>query len=141
MICAADIFRFMEKYSESTMQSVLTLMQALSDANRLRTLIALQPGELCVCQIIALLNLAPSTVSKHLSILKTARLVDCRKQGRWRYYRLAREYPSPAAGGILDLLFRELDRANQIHEDRQRLQAINSENLETTCRSILADHP
>ena len=47
--------------------------------------------ELCVCQIVELLGLAPSTVSKHLAILKQARLVDSRKEGRWMFYRLADE--------------------------------------------------
>jgi DNA-binding transcriptional ArsR family regulator len=49
----------------------------------------LRHGELCVCQLIQLLGLAPSTVSKHMSILYQAGLVDARKQGRWNYYRLA----------------------------------------------------
>ena len=51
----------------------------------------LEGQELCVCQVIELLGLAPSTVSKHLSILKHARLIDGRKHGRWMYYRLADE--------------------------------------------------
>ena len=52
---------------------------------------ALGAGELCVCQIVELLGLAPSTVSKHMAILKQARLVDSRKEGRWMFYRLADE--------------------------------------------------
>ena len=63
--------------------------KALADENRIRILGALRFHELCVCQLIELLGLAPSTVSKHLSILRNARLVDSRKQGRWMYYRLS----------------------------------------------------
>jgi DNA-binding transcriptional ArsR family regulator len=48
----------------------------------------LSQGELCVCQLIEMLGLAPSTVSKHMSILRQARLVESRKEGRWMYYRL-----------------------------------------------------
>jgi ArsR family transcriptional regulator len=44
-------------------------------------------GELCVCQLIKMLGLAPSTVSKHMSILRQARLVQARKEGKWMYYR------------------------------------------------------
>ncbi len=66
----------------------LTIAKALADESRIRALLALRDGELCVCDIIELLDLAPSTVSKHLSILRQARLVETRKDGRWIYYRL-----------------------------------------------------
>ena len=51
------------------MREFLEAAKALADANRVRALLALEGGELCVCQIVALLGLAPSTVSKHLSVL------------------------------------------------------------------------
>ena len=60
----------------SQLREVLEIHKAISDSNRLRALIALNGKELCVCQITELLQLAPSTVSKHLSILKQARLVE-----------------------------------------------------------------
>ena len=52
---------------------------------------AFRNGELCLCQLIEILRLAPSTVSKHMAILYQAGLVDVRKEGRWNYYRLADE--------------------------------------------------
>lgn len=66
----------------------LAIIKAISDENRLRAIMALRTGELCVCQIVELLKLAHSTVSKHMSILKQAGLVESRKKGRWVYYRL-----------------------------------------------------
>ena len=67
----------------------MNITKALSDENRIRILLALNGRtELCVCQLIDMLQLAPSTVSKHLFILRNARLVTGRKQGRWMYYRL-----------------------------------------------------
>ena len=45
--------------------------------------------ELCLCQLIDLLGLAPSTVSKHMTVLQQAGLVQRLKQGRWHFYRLA----------------------------------------------------
>jgi len=71
------------------MRQFLAVTKALSDENRIRSLMFLTQGELCVCQIIELLGLAPSTVSKHMAILHQAGLVESRKQGRWVYYRLA----------------------------------------------------
>ena len=71
------------------MWDFMAVTKALADENRVRMLLALQKQELCVCQIIELVKLAPSTVSKHMSILRSAHLVDARKDGRWMYYRLA----------------------------------------------------
>lgn len=66
----------------------INITKALSDENRVRALMMLRDGELCVCQLIEMLGLAPSTVSKHMSILRQAQLVKARKEGRWMYYRL-----------------------------------------------------
>ena len=71
------------------MRNTINLAKALSDENRVRALMMLRNGELCVCQLIEMLRLAPSTVSKHMSILRQAQLVKARKEGRWMYYRLA----------------------------------------------------
>jgi len=70
------------------MKEILKAAKALGDRNRLLALKALEGRELCVCQLIKLLRLAPSTVSKHMSILADAQLVLGRKQGKWMYYRL-----------------------------------------------------
>jgi len=73
------------------MRNIINITKALSEENRVRALMMLRQGELCVCQLIQMLGLAPSTVSKHMSILYQAGLVDARKEGRWNYYRLADE--------------------------------------------------
>jgi ArsR family transcriptional regulator len=79
------------------MESVLAITRALADVNRVRALLVLDGRELCVCQLIEFLELAPSTVSKHMTILRQARLIDGRKKGRWMNYRLAGKHASPAA--------------------------------------------
>ena len=71
------------------MLDFISITKALSDENRVRALMMLRDGELCVCQLIEMLGLAPSTVSKHMSILRQVRLVEARKEGRWMFYRLA----------------------------------------------------
>lgn len=70
------------------MLDFINITKALSDENRVRALMMLCEGELCVCQLIKMLGLAPSTVSKHMSILRQARLVRARKEGKWMYYQL-----------------------------------------------------
>jgi DNA-binding transcriptional ArsR family regulator len=71
-----------------SMREFMAITKALADEKRVRALQALQDGELCVCQITELFGLAASTISKHLSILYQAGLVDSRKDGRWIYYSL-----------------------------------------------------
>lgn len=71
----------------------LKIMKALSDRTRLRILALISSGEICACQIIDVLKLAPSTVSKHTGILHDAGLIEKRKAGKWYYFRLA---PFPA---------------------------------------------
>ena len=67
----------------------MTIARALTDENRVRILMALREREMCVCQVTGFLDLSPSTTSKHLSILRQARLITSRKKGKWVYYRLA----------------------------------------------------
>ena len=60
--------------------------QALSDATRIRILELLRGGELCVCELMADLNIRQSLLSFHLKTLKNAGLVMDRKDGRWVHY-------------------------------------------------------
>lgn len=62
--------------------------RALAHPLRIRALAALRERELCVCELIALFDLAPSTVSKHMSIMADAGLVSRRRNGKWTYYSL-----------------------------------------------------
>lgn len=117
------------------MRDFMDVIKALADENRVRALMALQDRELCVCQIIELLGLAPSTVSKHMSILKQARLVDSRKQGRWAYYRLAAEGATPDAREALVWLQERLSTNPVVRTDRKKLQTIVRTDPETLCRS------
>ncbi len=76
------------------MREFIAIAKALSDEHRVRALLALRRRELCLCQLVELLGLAPSTVSKHMTILKQAGLVEGAKQGRWMYYHsVGRETP------------------------------------------------
>ena len=63
------------------MRDLELVLKAAGDPTRTRILKLLESGGLCVCQVQAVLGLAPSTVSKHLSILKTAGLVEDRRDG------------------------------------------------------------
>jgi DNA-binding transcriptional ArsR family regulator len=65
--------------------------KALADETRLRILALLVNGELCVCDLMAILDLPQSTVSRHLATLRNAGWVEDRRQGVWMYYRLSQD--------------------------------------------------
>ena len=114
------------------MKKILQLSKALSDAGRLRALAALAGGELCLCQVIELLELAPSTVSRHMGLLLQAGLVETRKDGRWIYYRLP-DRPDPAAGQALELARSSLEADPTIQADARRLKRIRKTPLSDLC--------
>lgn len=116
------------------MRDVLDITKALADGNRLRVLMALGGGELCVCQIVELLQLAPSTTSKHMSILRQARLVESRKEGRWMYYRLPDREAPKAAKDAVAWVRRYLAQSPQILQDGKHLQKILAMNPEELCK-------
>ncbi len=116
------------------MRDVLSVIKALADENRLRILLALQGQELCVCQLVELLGLAQSTVSKHLSILHQARLIDSRKEGRWMFYRVSQEDAPAEARQIAAVVARLLAHAPKARADAQRLKQILAMNRDELCR-------
>lgn len=106
------------------MKQFMDITKALSDENRIRVLMFLKKRELCVCRIIEMLALAPSTVSKHMQILKQAGLVESRKHGRWIYYSLSEEDNSPLATKTLKWLADCLRRNQTVCRDRRTLKEV-----------------
>ncbi len=119
------------------MLEILNITKALSDENRIRALMMLKRGELCVCQIIEMMGLAPSTVSKHMSILRQAGLVETRKEGRWIYYRLA-ESKDLKQFEILDWLKRHLKNDKRILDDTEQLERIHKISKNQLCNCYKA---
>lgn len=70
------------------MTDAARIFKALADETRLRILTLLLAGELCVCEVMAVLDLPQSTASRHLAYLRNAGWVLDRRQGVWMYYRL-----------------------------------------------------
>jgi len=114
------------------MREFIAITKALADESRVRMLMALTQGELCLCQLIEMLGLAPSTVSKHMSILTRAGLTKCRKAGRWRYYRLADNKPGveQEIQATLDWVKAMTRNSPVLSDDRKRLQCISSKEIE-----------
>lgn len=124
----------MANYKNRQFVDAIAISKALADGQRVRGILALSEGELCACQLIELLKLAPSTVSKHMSILRQARLVEVRKEGRWTYSRQVREEEDPAAWRAIEWLKQSVRGSAQLQEDRRRLKIILKIDREKLCR-------
>lgn len=116
------------------MREFMSITKALSDPNRVRVLLALRRGELCVCQITELFGLAPSTVSKHLSLLNHAGLVRSRKTERWVYYRLADKTAPGVVREALDWVRKTLAQTDESRADAKRLKQILKTDPAEICR-------
>jgi len=111
-----------------SLMNLMNITRALSDENRVRILMALRSREFCVCQITAFLDLSPSTTSKHLSVLKQARLVEGKKEGKWVYYRLADSPDSyPPAREAIAWLIRSIGGNSSVKKDEARIRKILEE--------------
>jgi len=115
------------------MRDLELALKAAGDPTRTRILKLLEGGGLCVCQVQAVLGLAPSTVSKHLAILKRAGLVDDRRDGKWIEYALSARGGNAYAKPILSMLRGPLDRDPAVVRDRKRLRAIAAIPLAELC--------
>ncbi len=102
------------------MKELLSVFKALSDETRLRIVKLLENGELCVCHIVAAVDMSQPRISFHLKILKDAGLVKDRREGKWMYYRLNE---SDLFKRFLFLSIAERLKEEEIAGDRQRLEA------------------
>ena len=112
----------------------MNITKALADESRVRMLLALRGGELCVCQITELFGFAPSTVSKHLSILHQAGLVESRKAERWVYYRLPDKSPPVTVREALEWVHKALAKTDETAADAKKLKRILKTDPAVICR-------
>ncbi len=109
------------------MKQTARMFKALADETRLRILgLLLSEGELCVCDIMAALQLPQSTTSRHMAYLRTSGWVDDRRSGLWVHYKVT------AAGSafqqeIANLLGTHLPDLAVAGEDRKRLVGFAAE--------------
>jgi len=68
------------------MEAAIKIFKALSDDTRLHIYLLLLQGELCVCELMNILNMEQSRISHSLSILKEAELINNQRKGKWMIY-------------------------------------------------------
>jgi len=114
--------------------NIVQVYKTLSHPARIRILAMLRTGELCACQITAVLGLAPSTVSAHLAELRRADLIVERKNGRWIYYSLAQSDKARETG---DGLWQRVRRDPQIRADASLVKQLRNTPVEKLCGADL----
>lgn len=107
----------MEKQPD--MNELIGTFKAFSDETRLRIIKLLERGELCVCDIVAALDMVQPKVSFHLGVLKKAHLLHGRKQGKWMHYKID---DSDLFKRLIMLSVLEKIPEDKLTEDRKRLE-------------------
>jgi DNA-binding transcriptional ArsR family regulator len=113
------------------LSTTVDVLKALGHPVRLRIVAMLRGGELCVCQMTAVLDLAASTVSAHLTDLKRAGLVQERKESRWVLHRLMQD---AAAVAHLEPVWKSIARDPQVEADARLLRELRRVPVEELCR-------
>jgi ArsR family transcriptional regulator len=96
------------------MKAEAAIFKALAEENRLRILALLLEGELCVCEIMAALDLPQSTVSRHLAYLRNSAWVKDSRRGVWMYYRFNTD-DNPLVQALRPVLEAHLDHQSRDH--------------------------
>jgi len=107
--------------SSLDIRSLSRVMKALSDETRLRMVALLAHGELCVCHLEEALGLQQSTASRQLAVLRSAGVVETRRDGSWIYYRLAPQADA-LTRAVLRALTADFKKRQALGQDAERLQ-------------------
>jgi ArsR family transcriptional regulator len=101
-------------------QPLSRYLKALGDENRLRMVALMTHGELCVCHLEMALGLSQPNVSRHLAILRQARVVKSRRDGNWIYYQLA-DQDDEDCRQFLRTLVRSFGQKDALKKEWERL--------------------
>ena len=101
-------------------QGLAQLFKGLGDETRMRIVALLSHGELCVRHVMEALALTQPTVSRHLSVLRNAGIVQARRRGAWVYYQLCHQQ-DPARSAQVMALIEGFSTREQLRKDVKRL--------------------
>ncbi len=102
------------------MEQLVQFFKALSDETRLRMMVLLTRGELCVCDLMFVLDEPQSKVSRHLAYLKHSGLTNSKRAGVWMHYSM-KEPADDAHKVQIDFLKEKLSHFPQFRRDREKL--------------------
>ncbi len=107
------------------MKDKATIFKALSDPNRLRILKMLQMKPLCVCEITEVLDLATSTVSEHLRVLKKEGFIYEKRDGKWVNYLINKHPADPRISAFLSTLDFWIGNDKVIEKDKKKVAVVD----------------
>jgi ArsR family transcriptional regulator len=111
------------------MKELVKVLKAVADPNRIRILKMLQQKKMCVCELSAVLGITQPSVSRHLSMMRDAGLVNDERDGQWINYALCEEKLNQYAPVIMKHLKGWINDSPRIKEDGAKLKHLNREQL------------
>ena len=119
---------YADDYVYRTMEDITQIYKALSEQMRLRILMLLTQGELCVCDLMAVLDEPQSKVSRHLAYLKHSGLIQSTRVGTWMHYFL-RDPLDELVSAHIEFLNRELSSLSWARADAEKMGQVQSQKL------------
>ncbi|WP_022851164.1 ArsR/SmtB family transcription factor [Limisalsivibrio acetivorans] len=107
------------------MKQTVEIIKALADENRARIAMMLRVRPMCVCEIDAILDIALSTISSHLKVMKSAGIIKDKKDGRWVVYSSCEE--TLLVNDILDTIEKHLENDETFLNDRKKVNEVSKD--------------
>lgn len=114
------------------METLARFFKGLSDVTRLRILNLLRDSQLCVCDLMAVLDMPQSTISRHLAYLKKTGWIESQRKGKWTYHRRT-PHPTPLIADAFALLDDEFANTPAASEDAMSLEKHLLAKTENAC--------
>ena len=113
--------------SDELLNRIAEVLKAMADPTRLKILHCLNQGERCVSDILEVVGGSQANVSKHLSVLKRAGLVDSRRDGLNVFYHITDEGVFTICRNVCDSLELRIDREHEtIIKGRKQIEQIET---------------
>ena len=110
------------------MEDISQIYRALSEQMRLRILLLLTRGELCVCDIMAVLEEPQSKVSRHIAYLKNSGFIQGKRVGTWMHYYIRDDLGKLSAAHV-EFLKRQLSGLDWARADREKMKEVQKKKL------------
>jgi len=105
---------------KKSIEALEELFQSLGDRTRVRLLNLMADGEVCVCFFVEVLDEPQPKISRHLAYLRSAGLVDTRREGKWAHYRITPP-DQPTARRVFDAVLESFRDDRELQKDRAAL--------------------
>jgi ArsR family transcriptional regulator len=109
-------------------EQTIQLYKALSEEMRLRILMLLTHGELCVCDLMAIFDEPQSKISRHLAYLRNSGLVNSKRVGTWMHYSI-KEPLHDVAGAQLDFIRERLSSLGWSKADMAKMEEVKAKKI------------